>query len=176
MDVLKIFIISLVSDLDNIIIYVSVLRKYAGSLLVVLVITATLTINRTISITLLHELYSIPWVEFSVGIILLIIALKMTSYRLEMLPPYRSSSLWKVVATVVLLDLVLSIDGVLIVSDLSREAGFIYMGIALSLLTLFMFSSLVFKIVQFFPWIFVVVASFISYAAMENIFKKRSCL
>lgn len=171
MDVVKIFVISLFSDLDNIIIYISILRKYAASMLVVVVITAVLTINRTISITLLHQLYTIPWVEFSVGVVLLLVALKMASYRIDLHPPYRGSSLLKVLGTVILLDLILSIDGVLIVSDLSREAVFVYLGIAFSLLTLFMFASVVYKIIQLFPWIFVVVASFISYAAMENILK-----
>ncbi|MDQ0255687.1 putative tellurium resistance membrane protein TerC [Evansella vedderi] len=172
-ELLKVFLISFVSDLDNIIVYVSILKRYASSFLVVLVITAILTINRTFSVSLIHYLYTIPWVEFSIGVILLIIAFKMASKQTEFVSSKRISSLPKVLFTIIALDLVLSIDNVLIVSELSRTPAIIYGGIGLSLFLLFMFSSYVFQFVKFFPWAFVVVAAFIGYTAMENMIKNN---
>lgn len=167
-ELLTVFLISFISDLDNIIIYVTILKRYASSFAVVLFLAVFLALNRTVYVSVVHYVYGIPGFELAVGLILIIIAWKMAVDQVD-LTGKRAPALLNILLYVILIDLLLSIDGVLIVSQISEIPLVVFLGFACSLFTLLVFSRVVFDILKYFPFFYVIAASFIGYVAMENI-------
>ncbi|SDZ63257.1 Integral membrane protein TerC family protein [Evansella caseinilytica] len=171
MEFTKIVLISFVSDLDNIIIYAAIFGRKV-SIPLILSVTCLLATCRTISVVFVHQLKDIDGIELVIGFLLLFIAVKMATKDMEMLER-RRSRIWSAVAYVAAVDLLLSLDGVLLVSAVSDTALVIFIGIGVTLFSLFYLSSLIFQMLRYITWIFIVVASYIGYSAMDIITKEE---
>lgn len=167
-ELLKVFIISFISDLDNIVIYLTIMKRYSSALWVLLILPGVLALNRTFYVSVVHTVYEQPGVELLIGLILLIIAVKLAVQRHDV-NSVRSSSAGRALFYIIAIDFLLCIDGVLIISYVSENHIIIFAGFLISLLVLLLFSRAVLKILQYFPLFYVIAASFIGYIAMENI-------
>ena len=168
MEFIKIFLISFISDLDNIVIYVTILKRYSSSLVFLLILPVILAVNRTFYVTIVHTVYELPGVELFIGVVLLVIALKMATQQIDV-PTRGLPSALKTMFYIIVIDFLLCIDGVLIVSQVSDSVLLIFFGFGISLFILLLFSRVVLKILNYFPMFYVIAASFIGYVAMDNI-------
>ncbi|MBU9722088.1 TerC family protein [Litchfieldia alkalitelluris] len=165
-ELLKVFFISLLTDLDNIIIYLYILKR-KPTLYIAMFLCSILAINRTVYISFVHSLNNLPGIDILIGTIILIIAINMSTKQIDF--DRQLPSIFKVFGAVILLDLFLSFDGIVLIADISETYLIILIGIACSLLVLFIFSTLIFKLISFFPWIYIIAASFIAFTGVKSI-------
>ncbi|MDG5787256.1 hypothetical protein QA612_07100 [Evansella sp. AB-P1] len=163
----EIFIISIITDLDNIVIYTSILMRNPTVLLAGL-LALFLALNRTLYVSLVQEITQIPGINIFIGIIILFIALKMTTKQIDLFEN-RFPSIIKVVGTILILDFFLALDGILLISTVTETKYNVFIGIFISLLILLLFSPMVFFILKFFPYFYIIAASFIGYTAIDKI-------
>ncbi|ADU30611.1 TerC family protein [Evansella cellulosilytica] len=170
MELVHIFVISFLSDLDNIVIYASILKHYSSSLRLIFILAIVLSLTRTFYINILHTLNEVIAMELFSGVILLFIAVKMATEEGDMAST-RNSSVPMAFISILSIDFLLSLDSILLVSTVSDTSFLIFIGMISSLFVLFRFSNLLYMILSHFPLIYVVIASFIAYTAVENMMK-----
>lgn len=166
-DIIKVFLISFITDLDNIVIYSSIIMR-KPPLLFTLLLISLLSINRVIYVSFFHTIDSIPGLDFIIGLIILLIAVKMSTKEVEV-SNKRSPSPLKLIFTIVVLDMFLAVDGVILTAEVSDENFFIFVGIFISLMLLMLCTPIIFTLLQFFPWFYLIAGTFISFTAMEKI-------
>lgn len=173
-DFLQVFFMTLVSDIDNMLILGAVLRRHSY-FEVTLMAAVMLTFTRTMYVALVEGLSSVPAFHLLTGLILLFISYnlvtKLISGREER--PARGSPYkkLKLLAALVATDFLICWDGVLIISNISDHMAVISSGILCSLLISLIFLRLIIKMASAIPWINVVAGGFIAQNAITGIAK-----
>lgn len=139
-DILKIYFMNMINDLDNILIISAVIRKYGYQIKSLFsYIVLCLTISRTIYVMIVQFLAEIPGLRIVIGFILLCIAIRLACSiqedKGERSTP--SISITKMMLIVLATDFSVCLDSVMVTSGLSTNLLFIMMGIFLSVSTVF---------------------------------------
>ncbi|WP_164525415.1 TerC family protein [Siminovitchia acidinfaciens] len=174
-DFLQVFLMTLVSDIDNMLILGAILRKHSY-LEVTFLAAVLLTSTRTVYVGLVEGLSNVPLFHLVTGVILLFISFKLVTkliYGAETFRPSRRSSFKKVkiLAALAATDFLICWDGVLIISNISDQLAVISLGILGSLLISLYFLRLIIKLAATIPWINIVAGGFIAQNAITAIFK-----
>ncbi|MBU9713126.1 TerC family protein [Evansella tamaricis] len=166
-ELLMIFLISVITDLDNIVIYLYFLKK-KPTILFIAIFVGILSLNRTIYVSFVHQLTNIPGIHILIGLFILFIAFKMTTKQFAV-DRRRRTNVIKTVGTILVVDFFLSIDGVILITNVSDTYSLIFVGIAMSLFLLLLFSPLVFHLLKYFPWFYLLAGTFIGYTGTKSI-------
>ncbi|MFE0504313.1 TerC family protein [Peribacillus butanolivorans] len=168
-----VFFINLVSDIDNMLILGTILRKHSY-LNITLPAAMVLTLTRTIYVVSVNGLSNVPMVHLLTGIILLVIAFKLVtrSIREEDLI-YRSKHFAFIKIKVLLLlaatDFLICLDSVIAISNISQHVVPVTIGIFCSLLISLFYLPLIIKLVSTFAWINIIVGGVIAQNAIIGI-------
>jgi predicted tellurium resistance membrane protein TerC len=139
-DILKIYFINIINDLDNILIISAVIRKYGYQIKsLFFYIVLCLTISRTIYVMIIQYLAEIPGLRVIIGFILLCIAIRLACSIQEDKEARSISriSITKIMLIVLATDFSVCLDSVMVTSGLSTNLFFIMVGIFLSVSTVF---------------------------------------
>lgn len=171
----QVFIMTLISDIDNMLILGAILRR--NSYLDVTFLAAILlTFTRTIYVGLVEGVSGVPLFHMVTGVILLFISLKLVTkliYGVETYRPLQRSPFKKVkiLAALAATDLLICWDGVLIVSNISDQLILITIGIMSSLLISLYFLRLIITLAAAIPWVNILAGGFIAQNAITAIAK-----
>ncbi|MCJ7841989.1 hypothetical protein MUB24_13980 [Lederbergia sp. NSJ-179] len=169
-EMIKVFLITFVSDLDNLLILGAIIRKHSN-LNIVVPTAVVLTLTRSVYVMLIDRLFAIPLIHLFMGLILLFIAFKLStrSFADETLtrPGDRTLSL-KIKALFLLAatDFLICLDSVMVISNVSQNMIPAIMGIFLSLLLSLLFLPFIIKLAIKFSWINIVAGAFIAQTAV----------
>lgn len=142
-DILKIYFINIINDLDNILIISAVIRKYGYQIKsLFFYIVLCLTISRTIYVMIIQYLAEIPGLRVIIGFILLCIAIRLACSIQEDKEDIEARSnprisITKMMLIVLATDFSVCLDSVMVTSGLSANLIFIMAGIFLSVSTVF---------------------------------------
>ncbi|KRG12051.1 TerC family protein [Lederbergia galactosidilytica] len=169
-EIIKVFFITFISDLDNFIILGAIIRKHP-QVNIVLPAAVVLTCARSLYIVVMDTLLTMPVIHVIMGMILLFIALKLVtkSFTNETFsPPFnRSISIRvKVLLLLAATDFLICLDSVVIISELSENMSMAIIGIFLSLLVSLCFLPFIIKIASKFAWINIIAGAFIAQTAV----------
>jgi predicted tellurium resistance membrane protein TerC len=169
----KVFFINLVSDIDNMLILGTLLRKHSY-LNITLPAAMVLTLTRTIYVVLVDGLSNVPLVHLLMGIILLFIAFKLVTMFIgeDNRPGYTKYSAYLKIKVLLLLaatDFLICLDSVIVISGISQHVAPVTLGIFCSLLISLFFLPLIVKLATTFSWINIIARGFIAHNAIIGI-------
>lgn len=170
-ELLKVFFINLVSDIDNMLILGAILRRYSYSR-IVLPAAVLLTFTRTVYVLMIDGLTAIPMFRLLLGVVLLILAFKLVTKAGEQQGAgrsKRSSSLIKILALLAATDFLICMDGVIVISGLSQHILPVTIGIFSSLLISLYFLPIIVKLATAFSWINIIAGAFIAKIAIVRV-------
>lgn len=168
-----IFIYNLFTNVDNAIMIQNSLNRYSLRSKFKLYLLGLLCLLRIIYIACVQSSYRIPYINLATAAIMLFFAIRMVLPKNQMRKHF--SLLW-IYSSVASLDLVMSIDSILLSARLSDNVAFIATGVLPALLLLFFFSS---KMEMFFfkmPWLEIVIAGLLAQLAVLQIKKEPGIL
>ena len=172
--ILKIYLLNLISDLDNLLIITTVVRKYGYEPKQLFFnIVVCLTVSRTIYVAMIQYLTGIPGFRVLAGMILLYIAFCFVS---SIQPdsearPVPSIPAAKMLLIVLAADMLVCMDSVLITSGISTNLLSTMAGMALSLTTVLAFFEFFSEILDKISWVQIVAGGLITHVAITGIFK-----
>jgi len=173
-EVLKVFLINLISDIDNMLILGTILRRYSLFNITIPAILV-LTFTRTVYVAIIEVLSKFPLFHLLVGIILLIIAFRLVTRSIKEVRQLRfpNTFLFKVKVLVLLAatDFLICMDSVLVIYEFSTRMLTVLIGIFASLLISLHFLPLIEKMAANFFWINVIAAGFIAQNAVSILAK-----
>ena len=176
-DFLQVFLMTLVSDIDNMLNLGAILRRHAH-FKVTLLAAVLLTCTRTVYVSIVEGLSNVPLFHLVTGLILLFISFKLVTKLIYGVRPLRSSSYSgslhqkiKILAGLAATDFLICWDGVLIISNFSDHLIIISLGVLCSLLISLHFLRLIMELAAAIPWINVVAGGFIAQNAITSIAK-----
>jgi predicted tellurium resistance membrane protein TerC len=166
----KVFFLNLISDIDNMLILGTILRRYSF-LNIIIPAVIVLTIMRTIYVFLVNGISNIPMFHLLLGIILLFVAFKLVrrSIKEENLPRRSNSSAYLKVKVLLLLaasDFLICLDSIIVISGISQHMGPVTIGIFCSLLFSLLFLPLIVKLAANFFWVNIIAGGFIAQNAV----------
>lgn len=174
LDFLKIFSMNLVSDIDNILILGTILRRYSY-LNITFLAAIILTITRTMYVVLVDGLSILPMFHLLVGMILIYISFKLVTISITENVPLRrtvkksSYVKAKVLFLLAATDFLICWDGVIVISRITQNISLVFLGIFLSLLISLHFLPLITKLATMFFWINFIAGGFIAQHAIITI-------
>ncbi|MEH7306906.1 TerC family protein [Neobacillus drentensis] len=165
-DFLKVFLITLVSDIDNMLILGTILHRYTYLNLTIPAIMV-LTLTRTIYVVIVNRITDFPMFHLLMGIVLLIIAFKLVRTSINGEPvrkPARGSYYLKakVLLLIAATDLLICMDSIMIISGITQQFKDIILGIFCSLLISIVFLPLIVNLASTFFWINIIAGAFIA--------------
>ena len=174
-ELVKVFFITLVSDIDNMLILGTILRKYTH-LKITFPAIIVLTFSRSIYVLIIKSLLDVPMLQLSMGIILLLIAFKLVLKSTDGEPltrPFNQSIFLKIKVLTILAatDFLICLDSVVIIAGISQHVEAVTLGIFSSLLVSLLFLPLVVKLASTFFWINIIAGAFIAQNAVMGILK-----
>jgi predicted tellurium resistance membrane protein TerC len=114
-----------------------------------------------------------PYINIATGLIMFIFAIRMVMPKKSM---RRHFSLLWIFSSIAALDLIMSVDSILLSARLSDNVAFIAMGVLPALLLLFFFSSRMEEFFAKMPWIEVAIAGLLAQLAVLQIKKEPGIL
>lgn len=172
--ILKIYLYNLISDLDNLLIITTVVRKYGYEpKRLFFYIVVCLTASRTIYVAMIQYLTGIPGFRVLAGMILLYIAFRFVS---SIQPdsearPVPSIPVAKMLLIVLAADFLVCMDSVLITSGISGNLLYTMAGMALSLTTVLAFFEFFSEILDKISLVQIVAGGLTAHVAVTGIFK-----
>ncbi|MGE8078828.1 TerC family protein [Peribacillus loiseleuriae] len=169
----KVFFISLICDVDNMLILGTILRNHS-CLHFTIPAAMLLTFTRVIYVSIIDRLSYVPMFQMLMGIILLFIAYKIVTTFIWGEDRYSHStrpthSKVKVLLLLVVTDLLISLDSVLVISGISQHIMPVIIGIFCGLLISLFFLPVIIKLVKTFFWINIIAGGFITQHAINSI-------
>ncbi|WP_223587543.1 TerC family protein [Neobacillus bataviensis] len=173
-DIIKVFFMNSINDLDNLLIISAVIRKYGykiGDLLIYIILSITL--SRTIYVMVIHSLAELPGLRFITGVIILFIAIRLVwsienDNKARTIP---SISIFRMILIVLATDFSVCLDSVIITAELSSTPLFIITGIFLSVSAVFFLYNSFSEILGNTSWIQVIASGLIAHIAILSIVK-----
>lgn len=175
-EVIHIFFINLVNDIDNVLILVAVMRKYSFNQKSVILYTVfLLTFSRTVYVGAVDSLTAIPGLRLISGLVMIGLALRLvlfSNYGVNRSLPVSWIKFWiKMTLVLLFTDFSICLDNVIVTAELSSRLVTAAIGIFLSLLTVFVLLRLLPKSVVESGWIQIIAAGLISHIAILGIVK-----
>ncbi len=174
-EILRVFFINLISDIDNMLILGTILRKYSY-LNVTFLAVIVLTLTRSFYVAVVEGLSQLPFFHLLVGIILLFIAFKLVTRSIkgeELKREQRSAFLKiKVLFLLAATDFLICLDSIIVIYEFSTHMVPVLVGIFCSLLISLHFLTLIEKLATNYFWINVVAGGFIAHNAVMVIVKE----
>ncbi|WP_428911606.1 TerC family protein [Niallia sp. Krafla_26] len=173
-DILKIFFMNFINDLDNLLIITTVIRKYGYTVKTLFIyIVVCLTLSRTLYVLVIHSLVDFPSLRFVTGMIILSLAVRLAwsiekDKRVKIIP---NISIFQMMLIVMATDFSICLDSVIITSELSSNPSFIAIGIGLSVSTLFILYRSFTDLLGNTSWIQVIASGLIAHMAILSIVK-----
>ncbi|MGG1397049.1 tellurium resistance protein TerC [Bacillus salipaludis] len=171
MDIVKIYFMNLINDIDNILILSTVIRKYGYQVKSLFgYIVLSLTVTRTMYVMVIQTLAQLPGLRIFTGIILLFIAFRLAwSMEQKDVRPIPSISFFKMMLIILATDFSVCLDSVMITAEISSNPLFIFIGIFLSVATIFIVFISFSKILGNTSWIQVIASGLIAHIAILGI-------
>ncbi|MBA9029432.1 TerC family protein [Peribacillus huizhouensis] len=173
-DILKIYLMNVINDIDNILIILAVIRKYHYQIKALFIyIVISLTISRTLYIMIIHSLSDIPGLRVIIGIVMLYIAIRL-AWSIKKVRKTRSIptiSTFQMLLIIIVTDFSICLDSIMITAELSSNILFIVIGIFLSISTIFIIINLFSEIIADTSWIQIIVNGLIAHVAILGIVK-----
>ncbi|SDN72481.1 Integral membrane protein TerC family protein [Paenibacillus sp. yr247] len=168
-----IFVYNLFTNIDNAIMIQNSLNKFSLRSKYKIYLLIFLCMLRILYIACVQSWTKVPYINIATGLIMFIFSIRMVMPKQTM---RRHFSLLWIFSSVAALDLVMSIDSILLSARLSDNVAFITIGVLPALFLLFFFSS---KMEEFFvkmPWIEVAIAGLLAQLAVLQIKKQPGIL
>lgn len=174
-DFFQVFFMTLLSDIDNMLILGSVLRRHSY-IKVTLMAAVLLACTRTTYVALVERLSNVPLFHLLTGFVLLFISYQLVTKLIQggrtlktaRRSPYEEL---QVLAAMAGTDFLICWDSVLIISNISDRMGVIFFGMICSLLISLHFLRLIIKLATVIPWINIVAGGFIAQNAITGMAK-----
>ena len=173
-DIIKIFFMNSINDLDNLLIITMVIRKYGYTVKTLLhYIVICLTLSRTFYVLVIQSFVDVPSLRFITGMIILSIAIRLAwsvekGKRIKTIP---NISVFQMMLIVMATDFSICLDSVIITAELSSNPLFIAIGIGLSVSTLLILYRSFTDILGNTSWIQVMASGLIAHMAILSIVK-----
>ncbi|WP_338469748.1 hypothetical protein R4Z10_13110 [Niallia sp. XMNu-256] len=139
-DIIKVFFMNFINDLDNLLIITAIIRKYGYTVKTLfLYIVICLTVSRTVYVLIIHSFVDLPGLRLITGVIILCISIRLAwsfekNKRVKIIP---NISALQMMLIVIATDFSICLDSVIITAELSSNPLFIAIGVLLSVSTLF---------------------------------------
>lgn len=172
-ELLKVLLITLVSDIDNVLILGTILHRYSYLNLTIPAI-CVLTLTRTTYVVMVNRITDFPMLQLLMGIILLIIAFKLVrrSINAEPLRKPTGSTYYskaKVLLLIAATDFLICMDSIVIISGITQNVKDIILGTFCSLLISILFLPMIVKLASTFFLINIIAGAFIAQNAVMGI-------
>lgn len=172
-EIIKVFLITFVSDLDNLLILGAIIRKHP-QVNIVFPAAVVLTCTRALYIIVMDTLLTIPVIHLIMGVILLFIAFglvtKSFTDQTDISLLNRSFSIRvKVLSLLAATDFLICLDSVIVISEISQNISMALIGVFLSLIVSLFFLPLIIKVAAKFMWINIIAGAFIAQTAVVGI-------
>ncbi|MED4206447.1 TerC family protein [Neobacillus mesonae] len=165
-EIIKVFFINLISDIDNMLILGTVLRRYSH-LNITFLAVIVLTITRTFYVLVVEGLSQLPMFHLLVGTILLIIAFKLVTRSIIGEEQIRMPNLILLKLKVILLlaatDFLICLDSIIVIYEFSTHILPVIIGIFCSLFISLHFLPMIEKLAVNFYWINIIAGGFIAH-------------
>ena len=173
-DILKIYFMNVINDVDNLLILSAVIRKYGYQIKILFsYIVLCLTISRTMYVAIIQFLAEIPGLRVVMGIILLCIAVSLacSTQKDNWARPIPSISIKKMMLIILATDFSLCLDSVMITSELSTNLLFIMTGIFFSVSTVFFILDSISEIMTKTSLVQIIAGGLIAYISVLGMLK-----
>ncbi len=173
-EIIKIFFMNSINDLDNLLIITTVIRKYGYTVKTLFrYMVICLTLSRTFYVLVIHSLVDFPSLRFITGMIILCIAIRLAwsfekDKRIKTIP---NISVFQMILIVMATDFFICLDSVIIIAELSSNPLFIAIGIGLSVFTFIILYCSFSDILGNTSWIQVIASGLIAHIAILSIVK-----
>ena len=173
-EIIKIFFMNSINDLDNLLIITTVIRKNGYTVKTLFrYMVICLTLSRTFYVLVIHSLVDFPSLRLITGMIILCIAIRLAwsfekDKRIKTIP---NISVFQMMLIVMATDFFICLDSVIIIAELSSNPLFIAIGIGLSVFTFFILYSSFTDILGNTSWIQVIASGLIAHIAILSIVK-----
>ncbi|MBO0992938.1 TerC family protein [Bacillus sp. SD088] len=172
-EIIKVFLITFISDLDNLLILGAIIRKHP-QINIVFPAAVVLTCTRAIYIVVMDTLLTIPVIHLIMGVILLFVAFSLVTKsfaeQTDIPPLNRSISIKvKVLSLLAATDFLICLDSVIVISEISQNMSMALIGIFLSLIISLFFLPMIIKVATKFAWVNIMAGAFIAQTAVVGI-------
>lgn len=165
---LTIFILNLLTSIDNAIVLAGIANRYKNLFAIALTSAVVLTICRTVLIVGIVSVTKFPGLRFTLGLVVLLVAINLANVKIEGGGRQRLP-FWNVLFMVVMTDLALSIDTILSVAVISKNVFVIASSVFLSLLPLLLLLPFIVRIMNKVIWLRILAAGFVTELAVDSI-------
>ena len=173
MTFLKILIVGLISDIDNVVILSALLSKHyfkGIQLYTILLLSA----SRTVYIFTLGKFINLPGFHLVTGMVILWLSLRLALYDTRPSKKRTTQSKRQIIQTLLLIlgtDLLLSMDSLITVSQISKNLVLIFFGLLIGLAILLFYFPVIFKLIQVFPWLTLFISSFMAHIGAQALMR-----
>ncbi|MDQ0875612.1 putative tellurium resistance membrane protein TerC [Paenibacillus sp. V4I3] len=168
-----IFMYNLFTNIDNAIMIQLSLHKYNLRGKIKFYIFMLLCLLRILSIACVQSMSDVPYINVATALIMFFFAIRMVMPKKMM---RRHFTYLFIFSSVAALDLIMSIDSILLTARLSDNLLFIAMGVLPALCLIFLFSSKMEEFIQKMPWIEVAIAGLLAQLAVLQLKKEPDIL
>lgn len=163
-----IFLLNLLTSIDNAII-IGGMAKKAKHLFVIGAVSAfVITVIRTASIMGVVSIAKAPGLRFSVGVVVLWIAVVL-AHQAKPTIRYREPSFGRLLFLITITDLALSIDNILSLAVVSKHTFVVAIAVFTSLLPLLLLLPVIVNVMERIAWLQILVAGFVAELAIDSI-------
>lgn len=168
-----IFMYNLFTNIDNAIMIQLSLHKYYLRGKIKFYIFMLICLLRILYIALVQSMSDVPYINVATALIMFFFAIRMVMPKKMM---RRHFTYLFIFSSVAALDLIMSIDSILLTARLSDNLLFIAMGVLPALCLIFLFSSKMEEFIQKMPWIEVAIAGLLAQLAVLQLKKEPDIL
>jgi predicted tellurium resistance membrane protein TerC len=169
----QILLVSLISDIDNVVILSTLLSKhyFKGIQLYAILL---LSVSRTVYVYTLGKFIYLPGFHMIMGVIILFLSVKLVLN--EPIPskkrtPKSKLQIFKIFLLILGTDFLLSMDGIMTIAEISRNLFFIFFGLLIGLAIILFFFPIISVLIQSFPWITLFIAGFMAHIGSQALMK-----
>lgn len=176
-EIIKIYLLNVINDIDNIIIITAVIRKYGFRLkLLFPYIVVCLTLTRTFYVLIINSLAEVPGLRVVTGLIILSIVMRLawstnSIKKIKSLTYKPVKSFIRIMFVVIITDFTVCLDSVMITSEISSNPTFIFVSIFLSVATVFIVFFSYSELFIATSWIQIIASGLIAHIAILGIVK-----
>lgn len=163
----SIYVLNLLTSIDNAIVLGGIAKRHRNLFAIGFVSSVVITVCRTLLILGLTSVVKLPGLRFTLGIIVLFVAINLANVRLSR--GRHQMSFGRVVVMVVATDLALSVDNIFSLSMLSKNVFVIASAVFLSLLPLLMLLPVIVRVMNHVVWLQVLAAGFVAELGIDSI-------
>jgi predicted tellurium resistance membrane protein TerC len=170
---LKILLLSLISDIDNVVILSTLFTKHYFKRIQFYAILL-LSVSRTIYVYTLGKFFDLPGFHIVMGVIILLLSFKLVlnvPLPSKERTPKSKLQILKILFLILGTDFLLCMDSIMTIAEISRNLFFIFFGILMALTVILFFFPVTFALIQFFPWMTLFIAGFMAHIGCQALLR-----